>query len=78
MNRTSRLCIVSALALSIQSLGASGPAAAQSDARCATVNVLTAAERTAGWQLLFDGKSTAGWHGYNGRTRKPGRSRTAR
>ena len=68
MNRTSRLCIVSALALSFQSLGATGPVAAQSDARCATANALTAAERTAGWQLLFDGKSTAGWHGYNGKS----------
>ena len=24
-----------------------------------------ASERSAGWQLLFDGTSTAGWHGYN-------------
>jgi len=27
-------------------------------------NFLTADEQTAGWQLLFDGKTTAGWHGY--------------
>ena len=27
-------------------------------------NTLTAAERSAGWKLLFDGKTTAGWHGY--------------
>ncbi len=27
-------------------------------------NTLTAAERQAGWQLLFDGKSTAGWRSY--------------
>lgn len=32
---------------------------------CAGVNVLTAAEKAAGWRLLFDGRSTAGWHGYN-------------
>jgi hypothetical protein len=25
-------------------------------------NMLTAAERAAGWQLLFDGKTTNGWH----------------
>ena len=27
-------------------------------------NTLTAAEKRAGWKLLFDGKSTAGWHTY--------------
>jgi hypothetical protein len=27
-------------------------------------NTLTAAERAAGWRLLFDGKTTAGWRGY--------------
>jgi hypothetical protein len=26
--------------------------------------MLTAAERDAGWQLLFDGKTTSGWRGY--------------
>ena len=26
---------------------------------------LTKAEKAAGWQMLFDGKSMAGWHGYN-------------
>jgi hypothetical protein len=29
-------------------------------------NVLTAAERAAGWQLLFDGQTTAGWRPYQG------------
>ena len=28
-------------------------------------NTLTAREKADGWQLLFDGKTTAGWHGYN-------------
>jgi hypothetical protein len=37
---------------------------------CANVNVLTPAEKAAGWRLLFDGKSTAGWHGYNGQPTK--------
>ncbi len=27
-------------------------------------NELTAAEKEAGWRLLFDGKSTAGWRGF--------------
>jgi hypothetical protein len=27
-------------------------------------NTLTPAERAAGWQLLFDGRSTAGWRGF--------------
>jgi hypothetical protein len=36
-------------------------------ASCEGVNVLTPAEKTAGWQLLFDGKTTGGWHGYNGK-----------
>jgi hypothetical protein len=27
-------------------------------------NTLTAAERAAGWRLLFDGKTTAGWRGF--------------
>lgn len=27
-------------------------------------NTLTPAEQQAGWKLLFDGKTTAGWHGY--------------
>lgn len=30
------------------------------------VNTLTVEERKAGWQLLFDGKSTGGWHSYRG------------
>jgi len=33
---------------------------------CDGVNALTDAEKTAGWKLLFDGKSKSGWHGYNG------------
>jgi hypothetical protein len=30
----------------------------------AAINELTDAEKGEGWQLLFDGKSKAGWHGY--------------
>ena len=28
-------------------------------------NTLAAKEKQAGWQLLFDGRTTDGWHGYN-------------
>jgi hypothetical protein len=28
-------------------------------------NTLTVSEKEKGWQLLFDGKTTKGWHGYN-------------
>lgn len=35
-------------------------------------NVLTAAQRTAGWRLLFDGKSLDGWRVYRGRSQPGG------
>jgi|GEM_PF-418981 len=41
-------------------LSASGSPVAAADA----LNTLTAAEKEAGWKLLFDGKSTAGWRNY--------------
>src|ERR1035437_4337562 len=31
----------------------------------APINTLTVKEKEKGWQLLFDGKKTDGWHGYN-------------
>lgn len=34
-------------------------------------NTLSEAERTAGWELLFDGKSISGWHNYNKSTVGP-------
>jgi hypothetical protein len=33
---------------------------------CQGLNTLTDAERSAGWELLFDGQGFTGWHGYNG------------
>ncbi len=39
---------------------------APAPASCGGVNVLTPAEKAAGWTLLFDGASKAGWHAYNG------------
>ena len=35
-------------------------------------NTLSAAERAAGWKLLFDGKSTEGWRNYKKQTVNPG------
>ena len=51
---------------------ASGPAvkAAPAAAPCEGMNVLTDAEKAAGWELLFDGRSLQGWHGYNGQGTK--------
>ena len=31
------------------------------------MNVLTDQQKTEGWQLLFDGESTNGWHKYGGK-----------
>jgi len=39
-------------------------AAAQAAAVAAVPNTLTATEQAAGWRLLFDGRTTAGWHGF--------------
>jgi hypothetical protein len=44
-----------------------GPAAAEVAPACSGVNALTEKEKAAGFELLFDGRSLTGWHGYNGR-----------
>lgn len=50
-----------------------GRAAGQTDGGGARpMNTLTAAERAAGWRLLFDGHSTAGWRGYKSDHMPPG------
>jgi hypothetical protein len=36
------------------------------------LNTLTDREKKAGWKLLFDGKTTQGWRGYNRDTMPPG------
>jgi hypothetical protein len=39
-----------------------------SPASSTSANTLTAAEQSAGWRLLFDGKSTDAWRGYKSQT----------
>jgi hypothetical protein len=63
--RMSLLLIASVLIVPLLRAQASAPVNQQPAARCPDVNVVTPAERSSGWQLLFDGTSTAGWHGYN-------------
>lgn len=46
-------------------IGYAAPHMSAQASDCKGINVLTPAEKAAGWTLLFDGKSRAGWHGYN-------------
>jgi len=48
------------------------PAAAASSAQASEPNTLTDAEKKAGWKLLFDGKTTDGWHNFRQKTVNPG------
>src|SRR4029078_7193205 len=62
--RTWVLLMAFAACVAIAGLQAEVPGR-QPEAGCAHVNLLSPAEQSAGWLLLFDGKSTAGWHVYN-------------
>jgi hypothetical protein len=42
-----------------------GQAKAPAVSPCEGINQLTEAEKTAGWVLLFDGKTLNGWHAFN-------------
>jgi len=46
-------------------LGAAALARGAEPAEASPPNTLTAAEQVAGWKLLFDGRTTAGWRGFN-------------
>lgn len=59
------LLIVCASVVAATGTRVTGFAVQQPGTNCSGVNTLTAAEKSAGWQLLFDGATTAGWHGYN-------------
>ena len=74
MNHVSALrligtCVSGALAGACAPARSPAPAPAQSQpagssAGAAGLNTLTPEERAAGWRLLFDGHSTAGWRGW--------------
>ena len=50
--------------LLLGALAQSGASAVLAQDAAPPVNTLTAAERSAGWKLLFDGQTTKGWRGY--------------
>lgn len=54
----------SCLALTLLSLAAAALAAQAPASNTPPPNTLSAAERAAGWRLLFDGRTTAGWRGF--------------
>jgi hypothetical protein len=54
---------VRAVLLGFAVLGCLGAGVSELDAQ-GNANTLTAAQRKDGWQLLFDGNTTAGWRGY--------------
>jgi glucose/arabinose dehydrogenase len=56
--------------LAVTGIASLGAGAARAEAP-PTENTLTAAERQAGWRLLFDGASTKGWRNYRADTIKP-------
>ncbi len=62
------LFLVGSTVLALVFLASCGKPAAESPAvsSCPGINELTSAEKAAGWELLFDGRSFTGWHGYNG------------
>ena len=64
MIRTSMLLITCVLLPASAGAQAASATSAQGPT-CAAVNVLTPAEKAAGWQVLFDGTGMTGWHGYN-------------
>ncbi len=74
MTRVTRIRLVAACA-GAALIAAPRPSLAQQAGMAGgpeALNTLTAAERSAGWRLLFDGKTTAGWRGYKQDSAPPG------
>jgi len=65
-----RLLPVLGLAFLLAACGRSDapPPADATTSASETANTLTAAEQAEGWQLLFDGETTEGWHNYDADT----------
>lgn len=63
-----RLILACALALLLVGCGRSEEASEDDGTATAVMNTLSEAEQADGWQLLFDGESTDGWHNYNADT----------
>jgi len=57
--------LLALMSLTVVVTMAQSEAARTEDTGCSGANVLTPAERSGGWQLLFDGTGMTGWHGYN-------------
>jgi hypothetical protein len=59
------LLLIPFLAIGCRAAEEEPSAGAASEAAAPALNTLTPEEVAAGWELLFDGVSTAGWRGYN-------------
>ena len=69
----SRITALRAALLFYTTVAATGACQSTSNSTTSTpMNTLSAQEQEAGWKLLFDGKSTAGWRNYKKETAGPG------